>query len=272
MYDYVFLALAKNCSKYLKNYFYFIKKLSRFNKVLVVIGENASKDNTLEILINQKKNLNLVILNTSELSRYSNRIYRLSLGRQILKNYIDRKKISSKFIVVNDLDDVLEKKISLKNFLKLSAILEKNKGEFFGASVKSSPYYYDLLVLKIKNLFEYNVLKIQRSYSLQSIFQRLKLLSNFKRKITNMKDLKSISSFNGMCIYLYKDYKLGSYLKSKTKKNVDLVDHLSINQEIHNKSKKFILISNILKLRTPKDHAPRNIFTLFFLKVKNIFS
>ena len=91
MYDYVFLALAKNCSKYLKNYFYFIKKLSRFNKVLVVIGENASKDNTLEILIKQKKNLNLVILNTSELSRYSNRIYRLSLGRQILKNYIDRK-------------------------------------------------------------------------------------------------------------------------------------------------------------------------------------
>ena len=272
MYDYVFLALAKNCSKYLKNYFYFIKKLSKSYNVLVIVGENSSNDGTLEFLISQKKSTNLVILNTSELSKYSNRIYRLSLGRQILKNYIEKKKIKSRFIVINDLDDVLKKKISIKNFLRISKILEKNKKDLFGISVKSSPYYYDLLVLKIKDLFEFNVLKIQRSFAPQSIIQRLNVLSKFKKKITYMKDLKSISSFNGMCIYLSKDYKLGSYLKSKTKKNVDLVDHLSINQEIHNKSKKYILISNILKLRTPKDHSPRNIFTLFFLKVKNIFS
>ncbi len=92
MYDYVFLALAKNCSKYLKNYFYFIKKLSKSYNVLVIVGENSSNDGTLEFLISQKKSTNLVILNTSELSKYSNRIYRLSLGRQILKNYIEKKK------------------------------------------------------------------------------------------------------------------------------------------------------------------------------------
>ena len=189
---------------------------------------------------------------------------RLSLGRQILKDYINKKKYKSKFIVVNDLDEIFKKKISLKNFLKISNTLQKNNKFLFGISVKSKPFYYDLLVLKIKDIFEYDVLKIQKSRSIKSILQRISIISNYKRKITYMNDLKSISSYNGMCIYIFKDYQKGSYI-SKGKKNItNNIDHLSLNLGIHSKTKKYILISNTLNLFTPKHHLPKNLIQLLY--------
>jgi len=73
-----------------------------------------------------------------------------------------------------------------------------------------------------------------------------------------------MSSFNGMCIYHYKYFKLGSYLDKK-KIMRSQVEHVTFNQKINKKTNKFIYIDKRFCMKLPHEHKPHNNFFSFCL-------
>jgi hypothetical protein len=264
-FDYIFLSLAKNVEKTIPIFLDFINKISKNHRVLVCIGEDSSKDNTLEIINKYKRKLNnLIIIKTDKINKINNRIQKIAAGRQILKDYIIKNKLYAKFVVITDLDDVLKNGLNIKSFKQALHILQINKNEIFGISAKSKPYYYDMLNLKIPNLYNFNIYKIQSEKNFDFYNKRKKYIYDYQVKISRMKDILTISSFNGFCIYFFNNYKNSNYI-SADKKNIT-PEHLYFNNNIHKNSKKFILMSNAIILNTPQEHMPYNYFFHFIFK------
>ena len=263
-FDIIFLGLAKNVEKTISAFFKSCENLSVSGlKICAIIGENGSKDKTRNILQNFKSSkFYFIYLKTDFLDTYENRIIRLTNGREYLKEYIIENKIISKFVSVVDLDSVLSKGIEEISFLETIQILEKRKNELFAISAKSKPYYYDMLPLIIKDYFEYDIYKIQTTFSLINFYNLRKIyIYNFQKKITQMRDVLTISSHNGLTIYFYTNYITGLYKKdSKEIKS----EHINFNLTIHKLTKKYILMTNKLNLITPPEHMPLNLIE--FLK------
>ena len=85
---------------------------------------------------------------------------RLSKARQHLKNFIHEQNITSKYICVIDLDEVIEVELVIRN-LFLKQMLDKNNDKFFAISVKTTPYYYDILNYEDQNNINLDILKLQ---------------------------------------------------------------------------------------------------------------
>lgn len=272
-FDLIFLGLAKNVEKTISAFFKSCENLSLSGfKICVIIGENGSKDKTRNILQDFKSSkFHFIYLKTDFLDIHKNRIIRLTNGREYLKNYIIENRITSKFVSVVDLDSVLSKGIEKIPFLETIQILEKRQNELFAISAKSEPYYYDMLPLIIKDYFEYDVYKIQTTFSLINFYNLRKLyIYNFQKKITQMRDALTISSHNGLTIYFYNNYITGFYKKnSKQIKS----EHINFNLSIHKTTSKYILMTNKLNLITPPEHMPLNLIEFLkriFVKFFNI--
>jgi len=272
-FDLIFLGLAKNVEETISTFFKSCENLSLHGfKICVIIGENGSKDKTRNILQNFKSSkFHFIYLKTDFLDIYENRIIRLTNGREYLKEYIIENKIISKFVSVVDLDSVLSKGIEEIPFLETIQILEKRQNELFAISAKSRPYYYDMLPLIIKDYFEYDIYKIQTTFSLVNFYNLRKLyIYNFQKKITQMRDVLTISSHNGLTIYFYTNYITGLYKKnSKEIKS----EHINFNLSIHKSTNKYILMTNKLNLITPPEHMPLNLIEFLkriFIKFINI--
>jgi hypothetical protein len=261
--DLIFLSLAKNVEKTLPKFFFFIKKISKEYSVIVCIGEDSSKDNTVKVIEKyKKKNNNLIIIKTKKIKKIKNRILRLATGRQILKNYIIKNNLYSTYVVVSDLDEVIKNGINFESFKKTLKILQKNKKRLFGISCKSKPYYYDMLNLSVPKLYEFDIYKIQSEKKFDFYIKRKKFIYDYQKTITKMNNLLTISSFNGFCTYYYKDYKNSNYIPMhKTEP-----EHFFFNKKIHKKNNKYILLSNSLILNMPGEHRPYENFIKFFVK------
>ena len=265
-----FLGLAQNCSRDLHNFFDFIDEIqSEFKKIYIFIGENNSKDNTLKILQNYKnKKVEKKIINTSFMSKYSFRLEKMARGRNYVSYFTKGLKLN--YVVWLDLDDVLSEGIRKKDFLNSIKILDSRK-DLFGVSATSYPFYYDILSLRIKGYFMKNIYSISK---VKKIFKgymlRKKNIYDIQKKINKNSKL-SISSFNGICIYKYKYYKISSHINfdQSLKKIREQVEHVTFNEIIYNKYKKFILINKNLKLKMPTEHTPySNFFSFLFGKIK----
>ena len=265
-YDIIFLGLAKNVAKTINSFFLSLEKISKKNlQVCLIIGENDSSDGSSNYLQNYNNDkFDYKYLNTSFLTKYKNRIIRLGYGRQYLKDYIVDNKLRSKFIVVVDLDEVIIKGIDIDQLLNNFKVLIDNKEHLFGISSKSYPYYYDLLPLIIKDYYEIDVYKVQTRLSLKAFNERRKYIYDFQKKITKMRDVDTISSHNGLTIYLYHDYLLGNYFVSE--KNIRS-EHISFNSEISRKTGKQIRMTNSLIVNTPLEHMPLTFKEFFVQKI-----
>lgn len=120
-----------------------------------------------------------------------------------------------------------------------------------------------MLNLKIPNLYNFNIYKIQSEKNFDFYNKRKKYIYDYQVKISKMKDLLTISSFNGFCIYFFNDYKNSNYISKN--KNIT-PEHLYFNNNIYKKNKKFILMSNAIILNTPQEHMPYNYFFYFVFK------
>jgi hypothetical protein len=273
-YDIIFLSLAKNCSKYLPNYFNLINELSKNFKIKVVIGENNSNDDTKNIICKQIKiNKNIKLLNTYFLKKYTNRIFRIAKGRNFLQKYIIKKKIKARYVCVMDLDNVLDTILDKKEFIKMLKLLKNKKNLYNGISVKSKPYYYDILAFSSDQFISKNILEIQsaRNFFFNAYFLRKKNIYSMQKKINNFKNLVTISSFNGLCIYNYKDFIKGNYMYKNTPKKVVMNEHMNFNISLNKINKKKILIYDNFFLKTPPEHSPRkNILDFYVKKIKSL--
>ncbi len=266
----VFLGLIKNSEntlKYFLNFYLKIKK--KYNNCYLIIGENDSKDNTKEILNNfKKKNKNFFLVDTSFSSRYNFRLEKMSYLRDsLVRKTLDlNKKID--FICWFDLDDVIKESLSINKFCNSNLKLINDKN-LFGISANSKPFYYDILSYRKKNFFTKNIYPISLE---KNIFKGYKLRKQFiydvQKKITDTKDHYTMSSFNGMCIYYYKYFKLGSYIDKK-KIMRSQVEHVTLNMKIHKKTKKFIYIDKDFTLNLPGEHRP--YFNILYFCLSKIF-
>ena len=268
-YKIAFLGLAQNCSNGLPNFFTFLNEIEDcFNKIYLFIGENDSNDNTLEILKNYKnKKIIKKIINTSFMKKYTHRLEKMAKGRNHISKLL--KKLKLDYIIWLDLDDVLKNGINRSEFLNSIRILKK-RNDLFAVSAISLPYYYYILSLRIDNYFMKNIYYISKIKNiLTGYILRKKYIYDFQRKINKLEKL-SISSFNGMCIYKFKYYKHSSYVNfSKSSKEArEQVEHVTFNEIIYKKFKKYILINKNLLLSMPSQHFPySNFFSFLFGKI-----
>lgn len=270
----VFLGLAKNSANTLDYFFNFFQKIKQeYKDCYLIIGENDSTDETKKILNKfSKKNKNFMLVDTSFVKKFRFRLEKMANLRECLKLRI--KKIKKKFDYVCwfDLDDVLANSLNVNKFLESNKKLVNNQ-KLFGLSSNSKPYYYDILSFRKKNFFTKNIYKISLNKNLISGFRlRKKFIYDIQKEILKITDdIYTFSSFNGMCIYHYKYFKLGSYIDKK-KIMRSQVEHVTFNKKIHDKTKKLILLDKNFVMNLPDEHKPYDNFISFcFGKFKFYF-
>jgi hypothetical protein len=274
-FDIIFLGLGKNIEKTILTFLNFIGNLSKntqYKKIIFIVGENDSKDKTRNILKNFNQSyFKIKLIDTSKISKIKNRILRLAHGREMLKEFIIKNNLKSKFVSVVDLDDVIDSNIDIKNFCDALDILKKNSNSLFAISSKSHPYYYDILNLIIPNYYETDVFK-ELTYNFLRMYDvRKKNIYEPQKKITKMRDVDTISSHNGLCVYIYENYVSSSYIKKKLNNLDETIiepEHISFNKKIHNSTGKFIRMTNLINLKTPEEHMPiKSLISFFWIKL-----
>jgi hypothetical protein len=160
-FDIIFLGLAQNCEKFLPKFFNTIDKLSKNKQIKVFIGENGSSDLTFDVI--QKKIVFSDVyqfVDTTFIEKFNDRIKRLALARQSLKDNILKLNIKSKYVCVIDLDDVINDIFHEKLLNNLTNKLETNRDKYFGVSLSSKPYYYDILNFESEEFPNTNIIKV----------------------------------------------------------------------------------------------------------------
>jgi hypothetical protein len=261
--DIAFLGLAQNCEKHLPKFFNVINDISLKKNVKVFIGENGSNDYTFDVIQkNISFNNKITFIDTTFIEQFSDRIKRLALARQKLKNYLVDANINPKFVCVVDLDDVLNKNFNKDLIENLSKTLEKSNEKYFGISLNSEPYYYDILNFESDEFPNKEIKQLQNNKSLKSYSERRKFIYSVQKALTKKKFFDCISGFNGLCIYTYKDFIQSDYLE---KSNDPTPEHLYLNRTLSYKTGKKILVTENL-LQMPQEHKPLDNIFLFIME------
>ncbi len=264
-YDVIFLGLAQNCEKFLPKFFNVIDEIAKKKKIKVFIGENNSNDFTFDII--QKKISSSEIYNcvdTTFIENFEDRIKRLANARQALKEIIINLEIKAEYVCVIDLDDVINETFNENLINKLSETLKKYHDKYFGISVSSKPYYYDILNFESEEFPNKSIKQLQNNKSIKSYNDRKKFIYNVQNSLTQNKNFECVSGFNGLCLYFFDDYIKSNYTEDSKDQTPE---HLLFNRTLNKISGKKILVTeNFFKM--PEEHKPlNNIFQFIFEKI-----
>ena len=186
----------------------------------------------------------------------------MALARQELKNHLLKENINPKFVCVVDLDDVLNNNFNSDLINDLSIILEKNDDKYFGVSLSSKPYYYDILNFESDEFPNKGLKQLQNNRSIKSYNTRKKYIYDVQKSLTKKNSFECISGFNGLCLYTYKDFIQSDYFED----NEDPTpEHLYLNRTLCVKTGKKILVTKNL-LRMPQEHKPLDNIFLFIVE------
>ena len=261
--DIVFLGLAQNCAKNLPTFFNVISKIGKDRNIITYVGENGSDDFTFDVI--QKNiflNNNINFIDTTIIEKFSDRIKRLAFARQKLKDNLINLNISPKLVCVVDLDEVLNENFTPKLIYDLEKTLDKNKEKYFAISLKSEPYYYDILNFESEEYPNKGVKQLQNNRSIKSYNDRKNRIYNLQKSLTKKKAFECVSAFNGLCIYFYDDFIKSNYLENT---NDPSPEHLYLNRKINKITGKKILVTENM-LRMPTEHKPLNNIVLFLIE------
>lgn len=264
-YDIIFLGLAQNCENYLPNFFQKIDQISKQKKVKVFIGENGSNDFTFDLIQKKIAVSNIYkFIDTTFIEHYEDRIKRLAIARQTLKNNFIKLNVQSKYVCVIDLDDVINDIFNFELINTLSNKLEKNKDKYFGVSLSSKPYYYDILNFESMEFPNSFIKQLQNNKSIKSYKNRKKSIYKVQKLLSKKKNFECISGFNGLCLYSYEDYIKSNYTEDSKDQTPE---HLLFNRYLNKTLKKNILVTDNF-FRMPDEHKPlNNIFHFIFEKI-----
>ncbi len=262
--DLVILGLAKDCETTLPSYFSFLSTLNSENiTYFSIVGENGSVDNTRNLLITESQKGFLLVEDMDFLSLYPDRLERMALGREHLKEALEISGIRAKFVCIVDLDNIMEIPPTAQQ-LRIALNMLDSRIDAFGISATSKPHYYDLFAyersdLSFANLSEEFSSAKRKPFSYYSFFKDN--IYPAQQALTSSNYMTCISAFNGMGIYRFDDYHIGSYL-SKNPKNI--CEHVTFNRAIANHTGKHMIISPILSFQTPADHIRRDFFSFWW--------
>ena len=162
------------------------------------------------------------------------------------------------------MDDVINDEFNLNLINNLIEILKSNHDKYFGVSVASKPYYYDILNFESDEFQNKSIKQLQNNKSIRSYEKRKKLIYDLQFNLSKKKNFECISAFNGLCLYFYDDYLKSNYIENKIDQTPE---HLFFNRNLNKILGKKILISDN-HLRMPNEHKPlTNIFHFIFEKI-----
>jgi hypothetical protein len=254
----LFLCLARDCAKTFPLFVNYLKRLnSNGFSCSAIIGENNSKDNTREIIL-QASGSGIELLDTVFMAGVKSRLARMALGRQALLDISRKRIINTDYIIIADLDNAIKAPPESKHIHLAIERMTKDE-HLFAVSAASSPVYYDLLSLRadgfefLENLNREITVAKHKPLDYYRFHQRW--IYNNQKKVTSLIPMRCRSSFNGFCLYRATDYFLGSY---RADNEADVCEHVSINLSINRQTGKHILIDENLVLKAPEDHLPVN--------------
>jgi len=266
--DIVFLALAQNCAATLPKFFEMLSDLKRAGMhCIAYIGENHSRDGTTVLLREAAQRNDVVHISTDFMADEPNRLRRMALGRQHLKNKLSASDLDPKLICIADVDTVMRQPPTLSAIR--GAIVQLARPDIFAVSATSWPTYYDILAYE-DDRFSFDFLAEDFKRHQTNIFSYyrffVKNVYPFRRILTTERELLCTSAFNGMAIYKADAYALGSYVDSDFR----TCEHVIFNRKIAMITQQKLLVDPGLLLLTPDDHSEENFINFTLRRVKKL--
>lgn len=254
--DFAFLALAKDCVATIPHFLGLLRTLRRAgSSVVAFVGENGSRDGTQALLRQAQADGELTLVPTAFMADEPERLRRMALGRERLKNELEASGLEPRFVCVLDIDNVIAAPPTVPALLAAAAKLDRPG--IFGVSASSRPHYYDLLAFEDEQRSFANLLDELASSRTGIIryyrFFRSRIYPH-QRALTSSREIACASTFNGLCLYRAELYRLGSYRQA----GPAICEHLVFNRRLAALTGGTMLIDPGLVLRTPLDHAEQS--------------
>ncbi len=192
---------VKNCGKYLKRVLENVQLIGAFfDSCKVIIAYDQSNDDSLEILNEMSKVMNITVLHTNNTSK-KNVINICSARNSILKYIRKKDEASFKYILMLDMDNVSASPINMKVFHD-----SMDRSADWDALSFNQQDYYDIWALSIDDYlcscwhFES---KHHAGARLENINKIKKYITNklISAKNNNNELVECVSAFNGLAIY-----------------------------------------------------------------------
>lgn len=217
--------VCKNIQKYAENSLHKFLYLTKFfTQSTIIIYENDSNDNTLQLLYDfQSSNPKNKIIILSEINIQGSRTEKIAHGRNTILNYIDEKKLNPDYLIQLDMDDIL---MDFYCDSIIEPFNEKINWSMFGGNSK---IYYDMWALRTMDFPYFDFWKLGE-------ITREERLKYYFKIDKNSQPIKVFSCFNGIGIYKYKDTKNCRY------DGKDTCEHVIFHTQMIKKNKANIYI------------------------------
>lgn len=266
--DFVFLALAKDCATTIPRFLELLGTLRRNGvSVAAFVGENGSQDGTRLLLQRAEGRGEIILVPTPFMANEPERLRRMALGRQRLKNELEASGIEPRFVCVLDIDNVIARPPSIAALLEAASKLDRQG--VFGVSATSRPHYYDLLAFQDEHR-SFDTLLDDLAKSRVDIFEYYRFFRSriypHQQALTTNREITCASSFNGLCLYRAETYRLGNYLQA----GPSICEHLVFNRRLATLTGGAMLIDPGLVLRTPMDHAQQSFLPFAWRRLRKL--
>lgn len=256
-----FLGLARDCAEGIERLKSYVDEMRVLGfKTSVFIGENGSVDDT-RILIEQiaTNEEEWTLIDTAFMSNYPNRLEKMAVGRQMLKDKLNNAGDVPEFVVVLDLDNAFKEPPTPA---KIATAISKLKSteEIFALSATSYPAYYDLLALDAPGLYQVPLWALFRATRNVPLLKwALLILHVFpaQRRVSRAVPFLAKSAFNGLTIYRGDAFILGSYACQD--QSYCLCEHIHFNRSIGAATGRKLLVDSALTIRAPGEHIRREL-------------
>jgi len=204
------LGCARDVAKHLSRTMQTIKGITDiFSDYRIFIYENDSKDATMQILLNYRKQDPKLILKSEPwiARKYPHRTWRIAYARNKLKSLLIESKFTPDYVIVIDLDDIARNIENGKQF-----VIESLKKENYWDCIFPHPTY-DMWCYRTKKII-YNYWEVLNHFTTYfPNFNQKKYLQEFKKDLVPDENnlCTVLSSFNGIGLYKYDVYIKGEY-------------------------------------------------------------
>jgi hypothetical protein len=266
--DIVFLSLARDCAATIPSFLGLLAALRAEGlSVIAFIGENGSRDKTRELLQREAANGRIVLVPTPFMAEERDRLRRMALGRERLKNAFEAARLEPRFVGVLDIDNVIASPPTITALLAAAAKLERPG--IFGVSATSRPHYYDLLAFQDDHR-SFDTLLEELAASRSNIFDYYRFFRSriypHQQALTDDREIECASTFNGLCLYRTDAYRLGSYLQP----GPSICEHLVFNRRLAERTGARMLIDPGLILHTPVDHSQQSFLPFAWRRLRKL--
>ncbi len=223
----VITGVCRNISIYVFNVIHkFIYLTLFFDKVTIIIYENDSDDNTLEMLKKFQKmyeNINIIIL--SEKNIEGKLTQRISYARNYILDYIHNNNLNPDYIISIDMDEILMK------FRCKSIIHPLNETLDWAMFGGNSKIYYDMWALRTLKKPNKDFWKNKKDSNQKYIMSKEKILEEYFMIDKESNPIEVSSCFNGIGIYKYKYILNCRYNGDETCEHINFHNEMKVKNE-----------------------------------------